>query len=298
MSTLEVIETGKRQTVVEGIAQGLIRYIASEGLRAGDRLPSERQLVEMIDATRLPLREALSVLKGLGIIEARHGKGVFVKQLDLAGIFSMLSPLLRSQADIDLPRLFEARFYLEGSVAELAAANRTEDNLRAPKSRSKGCTRRWATGRNICGATRASTRSWPDRPAIPSFASSWPRSPTCCASSSAGTRTTWAYARSGRRARGDSGGGAQRGTGSGKGRHGEALAERGGENREWIGTVASGRNAEKLTCRHQGEAPGRRQTAAGTKRTWQGTSQRQRCNGRGSPLARPGAVLRWSSCWW
>lgn len=130
MSTVEVIETGKRQTVVEAIAQGLIRYIASHGLRAGDRLPSERRLVTMVDATRVPLREALSVLKGLGIIEARHGKGVFVKELDLAGIFGMLSPLLRSQADIDLPRLFQARVYLEGSVAELAAANRSEDDLR------------------------------------------------------------------------------------------------------------------------------------------------------------------------
>ncbi len=123
MTPVDIIDIAKPQTRVEAIAEGLIRYIAERGLRGGDRLPSERQLVEMIDATRLPLREALCVLKGMGILESKHGKGVFVKELDLANIFSMLSPLLRSQADIDLPQLFEARFHLEGTVAELAATN-------------------------------------------------------------------------------------------------------------------------------------------------------------------------------
>ena len=42
MAAVEIIHTGKRQTVVEGIAQGLIRYIAEKGLTAGDRLPAER----------------------------------------------------------------------------------------------------------------------------------------------------------------------------------------------------------------------------------------------------------------
>lgn len=138
VSTTETVHIPRRKTIVEVIAEELIRYIASNGLKGGDRLPSERQFVDMLGATRLPLREALSVLKGLGIIEARHGKGVFVKQLDLAGIFGMLSPLLRSQADIDLRQLFEARFYLEGSVAELAAANCSEEDLQALEASVEG----------------------------------------------------------------------------------------------------------------------------------------------------------------
>jgi GntR family transcriptional repressor for pyruvate dehydrogenase complex len=123
------LELAKRQTTVDSVADGLIRYIAANHLRGGDRLPSERELVEMTGVSRLPLREALCVLKGLGIVEARHGKGVFVKHLDLAGVFGMLSPLLKTQADIDLRHLFEARLHLEGSIARLAAANRTDENL-------------------------------------------------------------------------------------------------------------------------------------------------------------------------
>lgn len=117
--------------MVEAIAQALIRYIAENRLQPGDRLPSERKLAEMVGASRLPLREALCVLKGLGLVEARHGKGVFVKRRDLAALFGMLAPLLKTQADIDLEHLFQARLHLEGSIAEVAATQRTDENLRA-----------------------------------------------------------------------------------------------------------------------------------------------------------------------
>jgi len=131
VSVTEVIPTERPATLVEAIAEGLVRYIAGKGLRGGDRLPPERELVHMVGASRLPLREALCVLKGLGIIEAKHGKGLFVKHLDPAAVFGMLSPLLRSQANIDLGHLFQARMLLEGSIAELAVANRSEENLLA-----------------------------------------------------------------------------------------------------------------------------------------------------------------------
>ena len=129
MSVAETIDTGRHETMVEAIAQGLIRYIAEKGLKAGDRLPPERELVQMVGASRLPLREALCVLKGLGIVEAQHGKGVFVKPLDLGAIFGMLSPLLRAHAEIDIKHIFEVRLHLEAVVAELAAASRSDANL-------------------------------------------------------------------------------------------------------------------------------------------------------------------------
>jgi GntR family transcriptional repressor for pyruvate dehydrogenase complex len=115
--------------MVDAIANALIQYIAENELQGGDRLPSERELVEMIGASRLPLREALSVLKGLGIVEARHGKGIFVKQLDPRAVFGMLSPLLRVQAGIDVRHLFEVRLPLETGIAALAAEHRSTENL-------------------------------------------------------------------------------------------------------------------------------------------------------------------------
>lgn len=109
VAVADLIHSGRRETVVEVIAQGLIRYIAEKGLQPGDQLPPERELVGMVGASRLPLREALCVLKGLGIVETRHGKGVFVRPLDLGGVFGMLSPLLRTHAQIDVKHIFEVR---------------------------------------------------------------------------------------------------------------------------------------------------------------------------------------------
>jgi GntR family transcriptional regulator, transcriptional repressor for pyruvate dehydrogenase complex len=129
MAVAESIPVARRQTVVEAIAQALIRYIAEKGLRGGDRLPSERELVEMVGASRLPLREALCVLKGLGIVEARHGKGIYVKRLDIAGVFSMLSPLLRTHAEINPKQIMEVRQQIEPLLATLAAANRQPAHL-------------------------------------------------------------------------------------------------------------------------------------------------------------------------
>jgi DNA-binding FadR family transcriptional regulator len=69
------------------------------------------------------------MLKGLGIVEARHGSGVFVGRMDFASVFEMLSPLLRTQAETEKPHMMEVRLYLEPTMAELAARRRNEENV-------------------------------------------------------------------------------------------------------------------------------------------------------------------------
>lgn len=119
----------KQTTLVEQIAHGLIQYIAAKRLQPGDRLPSERELLRMVEASRLALREAICVLKGLGVLEVKHGKGIFVRRLDLESLFGKLSPLLRVQGGMDLPSLFEVRMHLEGSIAQIAALRRGPEHL-------------------------------------------------------------------------------------------------------------------------------------------------------------------------
>lgn len=119
----------RRETLVESTARTLIQFIARQGLGGGDRLPSEPELIRMIGVSRLPLREALSILKGIGIIEAQHGRGVFVKALDIASVFALLSPLLKAQASIGVPQIVEARLHLEPTIASLAARNRGAEHL-------------------------------------------------------------------------------------------------------------------------------------------------------------------------
>lgn len=61
------------------IADDLRRQIASGGLTAGDRVPSEAQLMAAYGVARMTVRQALAVLKAEGLLLAEHGRGVFVR---------------------------------------------------------------------------------------------------------------------------------------------------------------------------------------------------------------------------
>ncbi|MEM8801776.1 MAG: FadR/GntR family transcriptional regulator, partial [Pseudomonadota bacterium] len=55
--------------------------IASGILRQGRKLPSERELAEMLGISRPKLREALKVLEDRGLVTTKHGEGTFVSAL-------------------------------------------------------------------------------------------------------------------------------------------------------------------------------------------------------------------------
>jgi GntR family transcriptional regulator, transcriptional repressor for pyruvate dehydrogenase complex len=52
--------------------------IVEDGLQAGDKLPSERELSDRLKAGRSSVREALRALELLGLIETRRGEGTFI----------------------------------------------------------------------------------------------------------------------------------------------------------------------------------------------------------------------------
>ena len=63
-----------KQQTIEAIKQ----YIIEEGLRANDKLPTERKLVTMFGVSRSVVREALSYLENTGVIRVRQGQGAFL----------------------------------------------------------------------------------------------------------------------------------------------------------------------------------------------------------------------------
>ena len=62
------------------IADQLLELIEVSKLNPGDRLPSERQLSELLDVSRPSLREALHILQAKGLVAIRHGQGTFVEE--------------------------------------------------------------------------------------------------------------------------------------------------------------------------------------------------------------------------
>ena len=107
-----------------------IRNMIREGkLDVGDRLPAERDLVQQLGASRASVREALSALEMLGLIECRGGQGNFIKADGKDGTVDgeMLRTLLQNHDPFEI---FEARLEMEPALAALAAERANEDERR------------------------------------------------------------------------------------------------------------------------------------------------------------------------
>ncbi|MBL4647305.1 MAG: FadR family transcriptional regulator, partial [Rhizobiales bacterium] len=83
-------EPVRREGLAEKVLHRILGLIHSGNLKAGDRLPSERNLMEIFAVSRPPIREALSALSVLGVVESRHGGGATITDLDAK---KLLAPL-------------------------------------------------------------------------------------------------------------------------------------------------------------------------------------------------------------
>ncbi len=96
---------------------------------ARQRLPTERDLAAQLGMSRSSMREAIRALTVLGVLEARHGSGIDVTQLeagDLLETFGVVADLSRGPR---LVELLEVRADLESTATALAAARITADQL-------------------------------------------------------------------------------------------------------------------------------------------------------------------------
>jgi len=124
MKSMSNLNLARKSTLTDDIVEKLMLYIANNKLEAGALLPSEKKLTAVFGVSRLPLREALSRLKALGVISVRQGKGAFVGRIDVSSLFRHLSPIMRSQGNLNVDHMMEVRIALEPAVARLSAERR------------------------------------------------------------------------------------------------------------------------------------------------------------------------------
>ena len=67
----------ERDETTRHIVRARLRALVAEG-RAGDRLPSERELAERLGAARMTVRHAMDALVAEGLLERRHGSGTYL----------------------------------------------------------------------------------------------------------------------------------------------------------------------------------------------------------------------------
>lgn len=120
--------TISKSAVAEGIVDQLLSMIRERKLRSGDKLPPERELAVMMDVSRPSLREALRALSVMGVIELRHGSGIYVTALEPARLIEHLD-FVFSLDDSTYLQLFETRKALEPPICALAAQRITEEEM-------------------------------------------------------------------------------------------------------------------------------------------------------------------------
>ncbi len=109
------------------VADVLAAEIRAGRLAVGVKLPTEAALVDQFSVSRTVVREAVSRLKSLGLVDSRQGSGVYVKEMGFSPLnFSARSTVSR-QAVI---QMVEVRRALEAEVAGLAAQRRTQTDIK------------------------------------------------------------------------------------------------------------------------------------------------------------------------
>lgn len=134
-SAQSVAEITRRRGASSGvIARELRQAIADGHFRAGERLPTEREMAEHYGTSRASVRTALREIEAAGLISRRVGAGTFVKDQasDDKDIADVTSPL----------ELLEVRLVVEPNITRLAAQNasaRDVERLREALEHVEAC---------------------------------------------------------------------------------------------------------------------------------------------------------------
>ncbi|MEV8457347.1 FadR/GntR family transcriptional regulator [Streptomyces sp. NPDC052095] len=115
----------RRSALADQVIAQLRNQITSGEWPVGSRIPTEPELVEQLGVARNTVREAVRALAHNGLLDIRQGSGTYVVATsELAGVMH------RRFASADPRHVAELRSTLESSAARLAAARRTERDLK------------------------------------------------------------------------------------------------------------------------------------------------------------------------
>ncbi len=119
----------KVRKTYEEVADYLRNQIISGEYKAGERLPSLRELGEMLGVGQSTIREAIGSLKTMGLLIIRQGEGTFVTKFEPEELKHTLESL-RPVTKQDIRSLYEVRKIIETGIVKLAAERRTVEDLR------------------------------------------------------------------------------------------------------------------------------------------------------------------------
>jgi GntR family transcriptional regulator, transcriptional repressor for pyruvate dehydrogenase complex len=128
--SITAMEPIDRTGITELVVQRIKELLGRGELKAGSRLPPERELADMLHISRPSLRTALKALSVMGVIRAKPGAGTYIAQ-SLPEVFTEPMHFMTLINNTSVDELFEARLIIEAGLAELAAERATESDIAA-----------------------------------------------------------------------------------------------------------------------------------------------------------------------
>ncbi|MFD1038108.1 FadR/GntR family transcriptional regulator [Virgibacillus byunsanensis] len=113
------VSMSPKQKVYQGVLTEIRKFIEDNDLKPGDKLPSERELAEKLEAGRSSVREALRAMELLGLIETRRGEGTYLSTYRPYQTVELLSSFILQEKNT-ISDLALAKQVLEKEAAKLA----------------------------------------------------------------------------------------------------------------------------------------------------------------------------------
>ncbi|MEH7107877.1 FadR/GntR family transcriptional regulator [Bacillus sp. JJ1764] len=118
----------KPKKIYEEVADAIYEMIRSGQLNPGDKLDSVQQLAENFQVGRSAIREALTSLRAMGLVEMRQGEGTYVREFENNLLSLPVSNAILMNKH-EIVQLLEVRMILETGTVVAAAKRRTEQHL-------------------------------------------------------------------------------------------------------------------------------------------------------------------------
>ncbi len=118
----------QKVNVGEQVYEQLKRLLIEGEWAPGTKIPSENELADMFNVSRITVRQALQKLNALGLLETRFGEGSFVKVVDVGESMNGLIPVMYL-GEQSAREVFEFRMIIETECARLAARRATAEDI-------------------------------------------------------------------------------------------------------------------------------------------------------------------------